>query len=355
MREISISASSTSGTGSASGSSGSKAWSGPSEGDRDGLLGVGIGLLVAEHGVDVDLVRVGAWSEGLRTLLVLVDRGRPAVAGALGLAAGVAGAGRAGEAARRLAGAAPGLGPGADQADQRPAAEQQNPAEDQEQGDDVRADALEESGRGPVEALADHAAVSLEVVGVEEVAASRAVGADPEGLGGECEQQAGDEQQRAGVDRAGVADQRPDDQGEAHAGEQHRQRVGDRPGDPGEPGLQARAGGAAVPARVEDEAEVEAERDQGEPDQIEVPLLELARLRAAARFGLAAGRLAFAGARLRAAGFAPFREALPPRAFFERRDGIGVIWASLRRRPADPCAGPRFTAPEAANPAWAGV
>ncbi len=82
-----------------------------------------------------------------------------------------------------------------------------------------------------------------EEVGVEQlVAADRVVGTNAHGLGGEREQEARDQQEGARVDRSGVADERPDDEREAEAREQHGKRVGDGADEPGQRGLDARAG-----------------------------------------------------------------------------------------------------------------
>ena len=187
---------------------------------------------------------------------------------------------------------APRGGPGADQADERPAAQQQHPAGDQQHGDDVGADPLKQRRRRPIEGLADRPAVTREEVRLEHLTTSRrGIGPEPERLGGEGEKQARDEEQYAGVDRSGVADQGPDHERQSNRGDEHRQRVGDGADRPGQRHLDAGPGRATIPARVEDEAEVEAERQQSEPDQVEVALLELPR-RARLRLlrGLARGR-----------------------------------------------------------------
>jgi hypothetical protein len=150
----------------------------------------------------------------------------------------------------------------------------------------------------PVERLAERAAVCLEVIGVEHLAADGPIGTEPGGLGGEGEEQTGDEEQRARVDRAGIADQRPHDQGDPDPGQEHRDRVGDGASDPGEGDLESRPGRPPVPSGIEDESHEERGRQQGEPDQVEVPLLELARSgapdrsRLGSRRRLASGRLA---------------------------------------------------------------
>ena len=117
-----------------------------------------------------------------------------------------------------------------------------------------------------------------EVVGIEDARPGPASpGPSPAGLGGEGEQQAGDQQDRSRVDRARVAHQRLDDERQAAAGEQHRRRVGDGAARPGQPDLEAGPAEPSVPARVEDEPQVEGRREQSEADQVEMALLELAR------------------------------------------------------------------------------
>ena len=74
------------------------------------------------------------------------------------------------------------------------------------------AEALEQGRRGPVEALADGAAVRDHELLLEVVVADRVVGPEPGGLRGEGEQQRGEHQDRARVERRGRLDQRPRDQ-----------------------------------------------------------------------------------------------------------------------------------------------
>ena len=74
------------------------------------------------------------------------------------------------------------------------------------------AEALEEGRRGPVEALADGAAVGDHEPLLEVVVAAGMIGAEPGGLRGEGEQQRGEHQDPAGVQRRRGLDQRPRDQ-----------------------------------------------------------------------------------------------------------------------------------------------
>ena len=165
----------------------------------------------------------------------------------------------------------------------------------------MRADALKEGRRSPVERLPERATMGLEVIGVEDVMANRVIGAEPGGLGREREQQPGDEQERARVDGARVADQRAHDQCDSDPGEQHRNGVGDSSPEPPQGDLEAGTGRTPIPTGVKDEPQIQGCREQREADQVDVTLIEFARSRRGAltRRGLAGRGLpcgGFAGA-----------------------------------------------------------
>ncbi len=314
-------------------------------GGADLLLVLVLILLGLAEQIEVDLgrrsvaivvrVRCSVLAERDRDLRIVVAgevRGRPAVADLRALGSAAHSARRAGQLAGRLLRPPTRLGAGADQADERASAEQQDPADDEQHGDDVRADTLEEGGRRPVEGLAEDASMGGHEVRFEvDASTHRRVGSQPRGSGREREEQSGDEQQRAGVDRSRVGDERAHDQCEADPGEEHRERVGDGADGPRQGHLDPRAGRTPVPARVEDEPEVEAEGEQAESDQVEMALLELTPGGGLARRGLLLRGLARGGPLAPLAG-----GAAAARALAHERDGwhLAASFDATARTPA---------------------
>ena len=153
--------------------------------------------------------------------------------------------------------------------------DQQHAGGDQQHGDDVGADALEEGRAGPVEDLAEGAAVLGEERGVEELLA-RAVGAR-----GPAVWAASASSSPAQIANTPAASAR----GEGSIG----RRISPSPASPrptgnddraaadrvGERRLGAVADRAAVPAQVDDVAEVDRERDAAEAEQVHAALARL--------------------------------------------------------------------------------
>ena len=169
--------------------------------------------------------------------------------------------------------------------------QEQGTAHEHDDGGDVGADPLEERGGGPVEALPHRAPVLGVEAGLEVVVAQRPVGPEAERPRRDGEEQGAEHEDPAGVDRRRSLDERAQHERGPPRGEHDRHGVGDLPRNVGEPGLRPAADAAPVPVAVEHEREVEAQRDEGDADDIEVALVEpaerLAGLRAQVPRGLA--------------------------------------------------------------------
>ena len=152
--------------------------------------------------------------------------------------------------------------------------EQQQAAGEHQHGQDLGAEPLEERGRRPVQGLAGGPAVDGEEALLEVAVADRVVGPQPGGLGREGQEQRGEQQDAARVQRPGGGDERAHDQRQAPTGEGQRRDVRDPAGGVLERPLQPLAHRSSVPADVEDATQVDAGRHQPEPDQVEVALLE---------------------------------------------------------------------------------
>ena len=199
------------------------------------------------------------------------------------LAASVApGVGRRGRGAAHCARHLTAVGPGAthrparrseEPRDRRPG-DQQGARDDHQQRQDVGADALEERARGPVERLAEDPAVGDHEPVLEVVVAAGMIWSEPGGLRGEGEQQRGDHEDPAGVQRRGGVELLSRDQRRAPAGERDRRHIGDPAGEVGERVGDPAADDSPVPAEVEDQRQVDRRREQPEPDDVVVTLLE---------------------------------------------------------------------------------
>ena len=179
-----------------------------------------------------------------------------------------------GRAPHAVAGGASGLPRGTQQARDRGAGQEQHPGQQQEDEQDVRAGDREELARGPRQALAHQPAMALEIGGIQETVARGVTGAQPERAGGEAERQRGGEAEGARLERVSAGQCRPHDEqrtrgqqrdrrGIPHGAEQEQNGVG-----------QSLAHLSPGPVEVEETGEEGRERDQPEPDQVPVALLE---------------------------------------------------------------------------------
>ena len=146
-------------------------------------------------------------------------------------------------------------------------------ASEEEQGDDVGAQALDRGRGGRVERLAHDPAARLDERAAPLVRA-RAARPQPERPGGERQRERREQAQRAGGERAAVGQERPqhDDRPAGHQRGGHD--VGDHADEVAEAVGQRPADLAPVPVAVEDERQEHAQRDEREPDEVQLALLE---------------------------------------------------------------------------------
>ena len=205
--------------------------------------------------------------------------------------------------------------------------------DDQQHGDDMGADPLEQGRGRPVERLAHDPAVMREPARVEGLRTRRAIGPEPGGLGGEGEQQPGQKADPAGAKRLdrrqeGLQDQR-------RAGDE--QRHGDQVGDLAEGEAEPFVGGRTRPGRRPSRA-----RGRG-PGRSRLRSARARRRRGGAARSSAGHRAAPRG------GLAPFRRRSPlPRRPPARSSGTALLpheHAQPIRRPGrQPCASARARA-----------
>ena len=116
----------------------------------------------------------------------------------------------------------------------------------------MRAEALEQRRRGPIQRLADRAAVLDHEALLEVVVAQRPIGPEPCCLGGEGQQQPGEQEHDARVEGGGSSMQRTGDQRATEAGERDWKDEGDLTCGVLEPVGEPAADAATVPVDIED-------------------------------------------------------------------------------------------------------
>jgi hypothetical protein len=172
----------------------------------------------------------------------------------------------------------PGHSPGSrQQAGDGGLADEQQAADEHQGGQDLGAQAMEERGRRPVEPFAQDSAVDRVEALLEVPVPLGMSGTEADGLRGEREEQGGQQQDRPRVHRPRRLDERSHDERHAPARDGERHQVRDATGCVGERGLQGVAHRAAVPTDVENESQVDRDRDQAQADQVEMALLEPAQ------------------------------------------------------------------------------
>ena len=151
-----------------------------------------------------------------------------------------------------------------------------SPDDHEHHRDDVRAEPLEERGRGPVQGLPHAAAVMGKEVRIEEVLA-HPVRAEARGLRRESEQQPAGDGHHPDRHGSGRGQEGAHDQGDP--GEPEGDRDDDRPRSHrvGEGRLRAVADRSPVPAEVEDVAEVDRQPDAAQAGEVEAALHHLGR------------------------------------------------------------------------------
>src|SRR5205823_13416559 len=146
--------------------------------------------------------------------------------------------------------------------------EEQRAADEHQRGEDVRAQALEERRRRPVQGVSRDAAVAADELQLE-VAVPRWVGrAEPEGPGREREQERRAEEQAARDERPRGAKGGACDQRASPRGERERREVGDAPAEVDEPRGDPGPYPAAIATEVQDESQVDRRRDRRQPDEV---------------------------------------------------------------------------------------
>jgi hypothetical protein len=152
--------------------------------------------------------------------------------------------------------------------------DQEEAAREQERREDLRPQPLKERGRGPVQALAENAAVNR-VERLVEVAVPRRVRRpEADGLGRKRQQERREQQNHPGVHRCRRLNDRAQDERDAPSGDRDRHQVRHPPRCVRERARKRVADRAAVPAHVEHAPQVHGDRDHAEADQIQMALLE---------------------------------------------------------------------------------
>ncbi len=155
----------------------------------------------------------------------------------------------------------------------RGARQQQQRREEEEQRDHVGSQALHRGRGGRVQRLPHHSAARLDEPAAPLVRV-RAAGPEPERAGGEREREGGEQTQSTGGERPAVRQERPQHD-DGPAGDQRgRHDVRDHADDVAEPIGKRSTDLAPVPVPVEDECQEHPERDQREPDDVQLALLE---------------------------------------------------------------------------------
>src|SRR6476620_7407765 len=175
----------------------------------------------------------------------------------------------------------------------RGARQQQQRREEEEQRDHVGSQALDRGRGGRVQRLPHDPAARLDERAAPLVRVGPA-GPEPERSGRERKREGGEQAQRAGGERAAVRQERPQHD-DGPAGDQRgRHDVRDHADEVAEAVRERSTDLTPVPVPVEDECQEHPERDQREPDDVQLALLEHRQAQPQAR-AVAAGGAALRG------------------------------------------------------------
>ena len=163
---------------------------------------------------------------------------------------------------------------GLDHARDRRARHQQHAGDQQEDGQDVRADTARQRRHAPRQRLPHHPAAGLDPLRVPPLG-PRALRADAERSRRQPERDGQEQADRARAERPHRGQHGAQHQDRARGGQRDRNEVVRGAEQPAQALDGLRAGAAAVPPEVDEEGEEQREADEAESEQVELALLEL--------------------------------------------------------------------------------